>query len=153
MSTLQAKNLEGIKRIEYLTRNGMKFGKQVLETFKSGGVGIFEYQNKVFKSVYYSLYLNKGQADYDEMIEAKEEFEKEYQSKVYLILINHTEMGKHISMLYVSNNNEDWNYDNEDLKEHTPYAYVFNCDIPEYSGIGRIGFEYDSLCGGIYRMG
>ena len=150
MSTLQAKNLEGIKRIEYLTRNGMKFGKQVLETFKSGGVGIFEYQNKVFKSVYYSLYLNKGQADYDEMIKVKEEFEKEYQSKVYLILINHTEEGKQISMLYVSNNNEEWSYDNEDLKEHTPYAYVFNRDISE---IGRIGFEYDSLCGGIYRMG
>lgn len=153
MSTLQAKNQEGIKRIEFLKNNGMKFGKQVLDTFKSGGVGIFENQGMPFRSVYYSLYLNKGQKEYDEIIEEKENFEKEYQAKVYLILISHTEFGKLVSMLYVSNHNEEWNYDNEDLKEKVAYAYVFNQTDNDCSEIGSIAFEYDSICGGIYRIG
>lgn len=149
MSTMQAKRQEGVKRLRFLASMGMEL-KEPIKLFTYGNVGIFENQGKYARAVFYNLMLNKGSEDYDQIIEAKNEFEKEYNCLVYLIQITHTEFGKLVSMLYVSDNSKEWESDFKDLKDKTPYANVYNQTYEE-SEIGRIGIEYDRMYGGIYR--
>lgn len=142
---------EAVKRLQFLKKKGMKFGKEPIEAFKRGSVGIFENQSRIFRSTYYDLYMNKSQEDYQEIIKAKEEFESKRNCTVYLIQISHTDFGKCVSMFYVSDTEEEWGMDNSDLNEGYTYAYVYNQTYPDYSEIGSIGFAYDNMCGGIYR--
>lgn len=142
---------ECVKRLNLLIANGMGF-KEPLKAFtKKNDVGIFERQNKTFKAIYQELYLNEGDEMYDKIIEAKENFESEYDAMVYLIQITHTNFGTMASIFYVSKNEEEWENDIEMLKEKSQYVYVANLDDKYCSEIGEIGFDYDKLCGGIYR--
>lgn len=149
MATKEERKIEGMKRLQYLASRGMEF-KTPIQAFKNNKVGIFENQGGFAKAVYYDLYLNQGQEDYDTLIKAKEEFEEEYNSTVYLIQISHTSFGKCATMFYVSNNQEEWKMDWDDLKENCACCNVYNFDFEE-SEIGSIGFEYDRMFGGIYR--
>ena len=142
---------EAVKRLQFLKKKGMKFGKAPIDAFKNGSVGIFEYQNSIFRSTYYEGYMNESQEEYQEIIKAKEEFESERNCTVYLIQISHTEFGKCVSMFYVSDTEEEWAMDNSDLNDGYTYAYVYNQTYPDYSEIGSIGFAYDGRCGGVYR--
>lgn len=148
-STVEERREEAVKRLEYLYSNGMGFRPAVTVFKKSGKkCGIFENLGGFSRAVYYDLYLNEGQEEYNEMIQLKEEFEKEYNATVYLIQITHTEFGRAIAMLYVGEEKEYWQEDMEDLKQKYARAYV-SCGGME--DIGNIGFEYDRACGGIYR--
>ena len=60
-------------------------------------------------------------------------FEKEYDSVVYHVVLNHTDFGDLYSLLYVSNYPEEWDDDRLILKAGTPCVYVANATFAECS--------------------
>ena len=105
----------------------------------------FEKENKVNLSEHGGIlqWLNDKQA------EAVKKFEEEYNSLVYHVIHSYTTFGELLSMLYVSATSEEWEYDQEDLKEGYPIAYVKNLDDESCSEIGSIGVK--SVIGGLVR--
>lgn len=86
-----------------------------------------------------------------------DDFEKEYECLVYHVIRSITEIGVMYSLLYVSQREEEWEFDRQDLQLYEnkayPCAYVINvgnaeehaetleCDIAEFGSIGiRQGF-------------
>ena len=156
MLNQQQRKEEAIKRLEFLKKNGMSYAP-ALNCFKEGkDVPMFEYQGGPFKAVYYQLYLNGSDEEYKRIIEAKEHFEKEHDCTIYMILINHTRMGKMITMFCVTQYDDDkdelkMQWDN--LKEGYALSYAYLDNDYQMYDMGDIKFEYDKLCGGIYRVG
>lgn len=66
-------------------------------------------------------------------------FQEDTGAIVYACILNHMEFGDCLSLLYVSNDEEEWEYDMEDLKDKCPFVYVYNFDAPELSEYGHIG--------------
>lgn len=77
------------------------------------------------------------------------EVEKEYDVTVYHLIHNMTEFGELYSMLYVENNEEEYEYDNELLNEGIQYAYVWNKSDDDMSELGTIGIKPSG--GGVVR--
>ena len=86
----------------------------------------------------------------DEQIKVVREFEKEYNALVYFGTRVYTEFGTLDAFLYVSDYEEEWKDDVEDLKDGYLYAYVYNHDIPEFSEIGSIRVQ--PRLGGLIRI-
>ena len=61
------------------------------------------------------------------------DFEQEYGGLVYMVIHNKTEFGELYNMLYVSKHADEWQYDNEDLKDGYAYAYVKNVTCDDFS--------------------
>ena len=150
MPTKEEQKKEALKRLDFLAKNGMSF-KEPINAFKKGSVGIFENLGAPFRATYYDLYLNKGDETYDKIIDAKETFESEYDSVVYLIQITHTDFGDLVTMFYVNQAQDSWDLDMADLQDGIAYADVYNITT-EYAELGTIKFAYDKSCGGIYRV-
>lgn len=87
----------------------------------------------------------------DEQARIVREFEKEYNALVYFAIRSYTEFGKLDSFLYVSDHEEEWEMDSEDIAYGYALAYVHNYDIPEYSEIGSIAVQ--NRFGGLVRVG
>ena len=85
----------------------------------------------------------------DEQKELIEEFEKEYNALVYHVIHTYTEFGELYNFLYVSDHNEEWICDHDDLEEGYAYAYVWNKTDEWCSEIGSIGVR--GKFGGIVR--
>ena len=79
------------------------------------------------------------------------EFEKEYNSLVYHVIHTFTEFGELYNLLYVSDHEEEWEYENEDLKDGYVFSYVINKDVPEFSEFGSIVVR--NKFGGLVRIG
>jgi hypothetical protein len=77
------------------------------------------------------------------------EFEEEYNALVYHVIHTFTEFGELYSFLYVSDYEEEWEYDNESLKEGYALVYVWNKDDEWCSEFGEIGVR--GQFGGIVR--
>lgn len=77
-----------------------------------------------------------------------ENFEKEYGAKVYHVIKNiYRDTGNPLySLLYVSENKEEWELDREDLKDGYPFAYV----VGDFSEFGSIGIK--PQWGGLARI-
>lgn len=72
--------------------------------------------------------------DEDEMIR---NWEKETGNMVYHVIKNHTEFGLCYSLLYVSYEPDEWEYDFHDLEQGVPIVYVLNVNgFSEYGSIG-----------------
>ena len=76
-----------------------------------------------------------------EMKKEVEEFEKEYNALVYMVIHAETIFGEMDSLIYVSDHPEEWELDNEDLKYGIMMSYTINHDAPDCSEFGSIGFE------------
>lgn len=152
MVNIQLQKEEALKRLEILKQNGLKYSPAI-KCFKDGkDIGIFENQGGPMKSVFYWLYGNTGDDDfYDQLAKKVKIFEAEENSIVYLILVSHTIFGAVCSFLYVSDSPNEWEMDQQDLKEGYPFVYVYNMDEDCYSAFGSIGYAADPICGGIYR--
>lgn len=70
-----------------------------------------------------------------------DEFEAEWNALVYHVIHSYTSIGEMLTLLYVSNYPEEWEYDRLDLAEGYPLAYVKNLDDPYLSEIGSVGIE------------
>lgn len=85
----------------------------------------------------------------DKQKEIVSEFEEEYNALVYFAVRAYTEFGVLDAFLYVSDHEDEWILDRNDIKDGYAYAYVYNHDVPEYSEIGLIGVSY--VFGGLVR--
>lgn len=85
-----------------------------------------------------------------EQREIVKKFEEEYNAVVYFAIRSYTEFGTLDSFLYVSDYEDEWAMDNNDIKHGYVYAYVYNYDVPEYSEIGMIGVQ--PRLGGLVRI-
>lgn len=79
------------------------------------------------------------------------EFETEYNGLVYIANYCVTEFGRFLSLFYVSDYDEEWEMDNEDIAEGYAMVYCINLDCPDFSEFGSIAYE--SINGGIKRIG
>lgn len=78
-----------------------------------------------------------------------DEFEAEWNALVYHVIHSYTSIGEMLTLLYVSNYPEEWEYARLDLAEGYPLAYVKNLDDPYLSEIGSVGIE--CRIGGLIR--
>ena len=73
--------------------------------------------------------------------EMVQEFEEEYECKVYHVIQDLSTFGMLYSLLYVSKNEEEWEMDREDIKKDEIMAYVMNYDDNQLSEFGYIGIK------------
>ena len=85
-----------------------------------------------------------------EQREIVRQFEEKYNAVVYFAIRSYTNFGTLDSFLYVSDHQNEWVLDNNDIKNGYAYAYVHNYDVPEYSEIGLIGIQ--PRFGGLVRI-
>lgn len=78
------------------------------------------------------------------------EFEEGENGLVYHVIKQKTNIGLLYSLMYVSEYDEEWEMDNEDLGEGQALAYVVNKTMPDCSEYGTIGIQ--SINGGLKRV-
>lgn len=86
----------------------------------------------------------------DELKEMRE-WEKEHNALVYVIVRSYTTLGKMDAYLYVSDHEDEWQEDNECLKEGEVFAYVINRSMPDCSEYGCIGVKR-TIAAGLARV-
>lgn len=69
------------------------------------------------------------------------EFEKKHNTLVYHVIHNNTVFGEMLAFLYVSDSEEEWEMDREDLKNGIALAYVENVSNKCCSEFGSIGIQ------------
>lgn len=87
----------------------------------------------------------------DEEKEMVRKFEEEHNALVYMVVRAFTQFGKMDSLLYVSDWQEEWEYENEDLKDGYVMSYTINHDMPDCSEFGSIAVK--PMFGGLIRIG
>lgn len=90
-------------------------------------------------------------SDNAELITKVKEFEEEYHALVYHVIHTYTQFGELYNLLYVSDYEEEWEYDNENAKEGYVVAYVWNKSDDFCSEIG--GIVVREFIGGLVRVG
>lgn len=85
----------------------------------------------------------------DEQQEMIKRFEEKYNAVVYHVIHNYTEFGELYSLLYVSQHENEWDYDKDDIKHNIALCYVVNKDEENFSEFGSIGIK--PQCGGVIR--
>lgn len=99
--------------------------------------------NKTFPAILYWI-------DNDEKyVKIVKDFEEEYNALVYHAQLTHFEFGRCLSLFYVSDCEEEWEYDIEDLENKQAVVYTVNLDEPDMSEFGSIGFK--PVMGGVER--
>ena len=117
-------------------------------------LGIFSETIKQFKGGQVSYSEPHLGANYwldEEQEKIVKEFEEEYNALVYFVIRSYTEFGKLDALLYVSDYEEEWEMDREDIQDGYAIAYVYNYDIPDFSEIGSIAVQ--GKFGGLVRIG
>lgn len=85
----------------------------------------------------------------DEIGEVVQKFENQTGYLVYHVIDNNTEIGRMLTLLYVSTEMEEWVADKRDIRDGCPLAYVENLTHPDCSEFGSVGVK--SLNGGLVR--
>lgn len=81
-----------------------------------------------------------------------EAFEEMYKVKAYAVIYSDFgEIGKHLTILFVSNYRDEWEDDRKWLEKMEPFAYVCNLTYPEYSEFGTVLLK--CLDGEVERIG
>lgn len=132
MTSLEKMKEEAIRRMQIL-----KFHPMVIEDFKEYGEVGYSFH------IFGFCYLSEQEKD------QVRQFEKEYGYLVYYVIDSYTSIGRMLSYLYVSSNEEEWAQDRQDLKDGCPIVYVKNIDDEILSEFGSIGIEMRN--GGVIR--
>ena len=85
----------------------------------------------------------------DAEMEMIKQFEDEHDAVVYIVVRQYFKFGKCDSLLYVSKYKDEWEMDNEDIRDDIPMSYTVNHDWPDGSEFGSIGVRY--FAGGLIR--
>lgn len=85
----------------------------------------------------------------DELKRLVQQFEQEHNALVYLVVRCYSTLGKMDSFLYVSDHDEEWEMDNEDVGSGYAMTYTHNYDAPHCSEFGSIGVK--KRFGGLIR--
>ena len=108
----------------------------------------FEKRNEVqLSEMTGGLYEFSGEEELTAKVKA---FEEEYNALVYHVIHTFTGFGELYSFLYVSDHQDEWEYDNEDIKENYTMAYVWNKDDEWCSEFGSIAVR--QKFGGLVRV-
>lgn len=94
------------------------------------------------------LYEFSDDAELNEKIKA---FEEEYNTLVYHVIHTYTQFGELYNLLFVSDYEEEWEVDNEDIKDGYVVAYVWNKSDDWCSEMGSIVVR--EFIGGLVRVG
>lgn len=132
--SMETKKEEAIKRMK------------ALDLYKPY-ITLFEKDNKIFMSE-----MTGGVYDFDdneELVAKIKEFEEEYNALVYHVIRTMTQFGELYNFLYVSQYNEEWDMDNDDISEGYALVYVWNKTDDWCSEFGSIGVQ--GKFGGIVR--
>lgn len=126
--------IEAIERMKLL-----KLDNSCIEAFAKG---------KVWESESYGALYEVNQKE-QELID---NFEKNHPNcLVYHMIHNVFEFGECYSMLYVSNDTDEWEQDKQDIKDGYTFAWVENVDLDWCSEFGSIAIK--SQFGGLVRIG
>ena len=82
-----------------------------------------------------------------ELAERVKAFEEEHNALVYMVVRAMTSFGLMDSLLYVSDYEEEWEMDNDDLRHGYAMTYTINYDAEDCSEFGSIGFRMGSGAG------
>lgn len=138
--TREKQKQEAIKRMKIL-----KMLPSVIEDFETKDIVFYsETFSRDFQGILYWI-SNK-----EEFVEVIKDFETKHKALVYHATLGHYEFGTCLSLLYVSNDKDEWTTDRNDLSANVAYAYVHNFDVPEFSEFGTIGLK--PVNGGIVRI-
>jgi len=130
ISVKEMKN-EALKRLKKLNAS-----RHVIRSFNNGVLYSSEFCGMLYP-------LDEEQK---RMVEA---FEKKHHALVYHIIRQHTIFGEMLCFLYVSDNQEEWKEDEDEIACGQTCAYVINLTVPDCSELGSIGIEPN--IGGIVR--
>lgn len=83
-----------------------------------------------------------------EYVDAVKEIEDKYNVFVYHVILNHTQDGDWLTMLFVSADSDMWKYDRNDLTTCRVFAYVYTFN--EDSEFGYV--EITGVNGGLDRV-
>ena len=86
----------------------------------------------------------------DEEKQMVKEFEEKYDVLVYMVVRAFTNFGKLDSMLFVSNYEEEWEYEHYNIEEGYVMSYTINHDAPICSDMGSIVVK--PMSGGLVRI-
>lgn len=147
----EIKNLKELQKQEAIKRlKLLKLLPEVIKDFeKNNRVYYSERQNKIFDGILYEVNQNP---EFKRIIK---EFEEKKNAIVYHAQLTRFEFGLCLSLLFVSEDEEEWEFEIEELtpdenKIMYPIAYCINLDNPDFSEYGTIGIK--SLNGGISRV-
>ena len=85
----------------------------------------------------------------EEQKEHVKKFEEENNALVYIVVRCYSDLGKMDSFLYVSDYEEEWEMDNEDIGSGIAMSYTHNYDATWCSEFGSIGIK--ERFGGLVR--
>lgn len=109
----------------------------------------FEKRNEVqLSEMTGGLYEFSGNEELTVKVKA---FEEEYNALVYHVIHTYTQFGELYSFLYVSDHQDEWDMDNEDIKDNYAMVYVWNKDDEWCSEFGSIAVR--QKFGGLVRVG
>lgn len=125
---------EAIKRMELLHMN-----RKCINEFKKGNI----WESEGFGALY--------DLD-DEEKEIIKRFEEKYKGCiVYHVIHNRFEFGECYSLLYVPDDESEWEQDINDIKDGYAFVYVYNKDDEWCSEFGTIAIK--PSIGGLVRLG
>ena len=83
----------------------------------------------------------------EEQIARVRDFEEQHNALVYHVVHSFTNFGEMESYLYVSDYEEEWQRDRDDIDEWSQLVYVYNKDMPDCSEFGSIGLKLTPAAG------
>lgn len=133
---------ECIERLKILETK-YSLSKNVRKEFKTDGTIYYsEDLGGPFKGI---LYWFK-----EEWLQKMQEIEELYNIKIYYGILTHFDFGDVLSLLYVSNDLNDWQIERKDLTDGVPFVYALNLTDEWMSEFGGIQIEGNN--GGLSRV-
>lgn len=117
--------IEAIERLELLQKIYNVHTNVLTEYKQNETIYYSERVNKVYNGILYWL------SNEQQYVDAVKEVEKKYNIYVYHCILSHTEFGDLLTMLYVSNDPENWIEEKSKLMVAMPNTFVY-----DFSGFG-----------------
>ena len=135
----QRQKEEAIKRMKLL-----QIMPQVIQDFKKNDKLYYsERQNSFFLATLYWV------DNHEEYVSAIKEFEEKHNALVYHAQLTHLEFGDNLALFYVSEYEEEWEMDKDNILEGQVFSRVINLDCEYDSDFGYIGIK--PFMGGVVR--
>ena len=125
--------------------------KEVIKAFEKGGDNSLYYSERINKMMPAVMYWVDNKPKYMEIVK---EFEKKYNALVYHAILTHFEFGDLLDLLYVSNDRDEWEMDNEDIVDGYVIVNSVNVDVNDSKLDEEIGtIAVRPVMGGLERIG
>lgn len=135
---------QAMERLEILEKEYL-LHENVLKEFREDGTIYYsENLGGAFSGILYWL------ANKDEYVEKVRKIEQERNIFVYHCILNHTMDGDLLTMLYVSEYQDEWEFEKNDLKNGCTDAYVCNLNYDIDSEFGSV--QITGVNGGLVRV-